>query len=509
MRARTSLVMFAYLALPSLTLGQGFGKADLRQLLRDLADEAFENLVVQDADRRVYGMAYEFKDMPDGPLIQDFGLDSMHDGAWLMSAMITAHRIDPQGGYLERVQKYQAPFYVNLLLNSDRLFPNMIPREGQEKFDKPIKGWAPRGWDDGLGIDLVTAMKGGNPRPFSSGVISHPNGTVVERDADGRFQHAYFTSSHHLFQDLADGLLNAWLTTRDPAAAEAVRLIDVGRIEHGHRIPVVRVATGLMTGDERLAQRRLPTFDPARAFCPIWLGVVKKEKTSFGHYSDGLAWELQAEIARSALSDGAIPDDFVLNAVGQAMSAARVARAFHGEYWQPGMTLQSNSITFEDGKLLRHADEHTFYNSRGIQFAWIGAALLPEFRKRSKPWDEAIDTLSDHERRAIEGFTGYSLTHAETLAELEARIDATIRHWSRVRTELGYLPRMIKANRRPFSWSRYMELGAYAHLMKLVAYRLMDMEGTEEIRLVREQAPAEPIPHVPLPESVLRIQGLK
>jgi hypothetical protein len=509
MRVKTLLVMLTCLALPALTSGQNFGKAKLRQLLRDLADEAFENLVIQDPNRRVYGMAYEFKDVPDGPLIQDFGLDSMHDGAWLMSAMITAHRVDPEGGYLDRVQKFQAPFYINLLLNSDRLFPDMIPREGQERFDKPIKGWAPRGWDDGPGIDLVTAMKGGNPQPFSSGVVSHPNGTVVERDAHGRYQHAYFTSSHHLFQDLADGLLNVWLTTRDPDAAEAVRLIDVGRIEHGHRIPVVRVATGLMTGDERLAQRRAPTFDPARAFRPIWQGVVEEEKTLFGHYSDGLAWEFQAEIARSALSGEAIPDGFVLNAVGQSMSAARVARAFHGEYWQPGMTLQSNSITFEEGKLVRHADEHTFYNSRGIQFAWIGAALLPEFRERTKAWDEAINALSNHERQAIEGFAGSSLAHAQTMAELEASVDATIRHWSDVRDELGYLPRMIKANRRPFSWSRYMELGAYAHLMKLVAYRLMDLEGAKEVRLIREQTPAKPMPHVPLPDSVLQIQKLK
>ena len=39
--------------------------------------------------------------------------------------------------------------------------------------------WQPfiAGLGDGPGIDLVTTMKGGNPRRFSSGVISHPNGT--------------------------------------------------------------------------------------------------------------------------------------------------------------------------------------------------------------------------------------------------------------------------------------------------------------------------------------------
>ena len=54
-----------------------------------------------------------------------------------------------------------------------------------------------------------------------------------------------------------------------------------------------------------------------------------------------------------------------------------------------------------------------------------------------------------------------------------------------------------------------MELGAYAHLMKLIAYRVMDLEGAEEVQLIREQAPDQSMPHDPLPESVLRIQGLK
>jgi hypothetical protein len=480
--------------------------SQLRSLMRELANDVFAKMVVADPNRRVYGMTYEF--VLDGQHVQDFGLDSMHDGAWFMSALATAHRIDPDGAYLVRAQRFQVPFYVNLLNHSDRLFPDMIPRKGQETFRAPIKGWAPRGWDDGPGIDLVTVMSGDAPQPFSSGVVSHPDGTVVERDADGRFLHAYFTSSHHLLQDLADGLLNVWLTTRDPALAESVRLIDVGRMEHGHRIPVVKVATGLMTGDDQLAQRRDPAFDPARAFRPIWQGVVIKEKTSFGHYSDGLAWELRAEIARSALSGDPMPDGFVLNTAAQALSVVQVARAFHGDCWQPGMTLQSNSIMFEGGKLVRHADQHTFYNSRGIQFAWIAAAVLPEFRKHEQAWNEAIGTLPESQRQALEAFFGFRLTHERVTKELESSIDATIRHWTDVRDEVGYLPRMIKPNRQPFSWSRYMELGAYAYLMKLIAYRLIDLEGADEVHLIREQAPKQPLPHTPLPESVLQIQGL-
>ena len=53
---------------------------------------------MKDENRKTYGMTYEF--CKDDKWVQVFGLDSMHDGAWFMSAMITAHRIDPQGGYL-------------------------------------------------------------------------------------------------------------------------------------------------------------------------------------------------------------------------------------------------------------------------------------------------------------------------------------------------------------------------------------------------------------------------
>ena len=76
---------------------------------------------------KTFGMSYEF--WKDGKKIQEFGLDSMHDGSWLMSALVTMQRADPGGDWLARAQKYQVPFYTNLLLNSDRLFPLMQPTD--------------------------------------------------------------------------------------------------------------------------------------------------------------------------------------------------------------------------------------------------------------------------------------------------------------------------------------------------------------------------------------------
>ena len=70
----------------------------LLAFMRELADFVYANHVVTDPQRKTFGMTYEF--WKDGRQIQEFGLDSMHDGAWFMSAMITAHRADPEGDWL-------------------------------------------------------------------------------------------------------------------------------------------------------------------------------------------------------------------------------------------------------------------------------------------------------------------------------------------------------------------------------------------------------------------------
>ncbi|MBE3070467.1 MAG: hypothetical protein IMZ66_09565, partial [Planctomycetes bacterium] len=61
----------------------------LAAFMRELAGFVYEHHVVRDESRKTYGMTYEF--YADGKWMQEFGLDSMHDGAWFMSAMATAH----------------------------------------------------------------------------------------------------------------------------------------------------------------------------------------------------------------------------------------------------------------------------------------------------------------------------------------------------------------------------------------------------------------------------------
>ncbi len=488
---------------------QDWPRERLVRLLRELADEAFDLFVVTDEHRRVYGMAYEF--VRDGRHVQDFGLDSMHDGAWLLSALVTAHRIDPEGGYLERAQRFQIPFYVNLLTNSDWLFPKMIPREDQEKFDKPIKGWAPRGWDDGPGIDLVAG------KPFSTGVVSHGNGTVVERDANGKFQQAYFTSSHHLLQDLADTLLNVWLTTRDPDVASAILLIHENRVKYGYRIPVVQKAAGLTNGVQQLyARPREPHFDPAQGLRPLWQGLVERQAIMSGRYDDGLAWTYDEECARAALSGDTIAAGFVANAVGRVYAQTLATEAFFGpQHYRHGFTLDTRGVEFEKdtGRLARRYEGNTMLFTRGIQYAWIAAALLPEFKARPEAWDAGIRQLEADGSlsRLRTGAESFSLEFRSEPDRIVSYLDnynvGTIDYWAGVRKKLGYLPRGYYPDGRNASWVRMPELGAYAHMMKLVAFRLMAQQGVTEWELIQKQAPQRPIPHMPLPETVLKIQG--
>ena len=61
----------------------------------ELADFVFQNHVVTDPQHKTFGMTYEF--WKDGTRIQEFGLDSMHDGSWFMSALVSMQRADPGG----------------------------------------------------------------------------------------------------------------------------------------------------------------------------------------------------------------------------------------------------------------------------------------------------------------------------------------------------------------------------------------------------------------------------
>ncbi|MEO7317394.1 MAG: hypothetical protein ABIZ56_00235, partial [Chthoniobacteraceae bacterium] len=335
--------------------------------MHELADFVYAKHVVTDPQRKTFGMTYEF--WKDGRQIQEFGLDSMHDGAWFMSAMITAHRADPDGGWLERVQNYQVPFYTNLLLNSDRLFPKMVPTaEDKNPWTAPVKGWAPRGWDDGGGFDRKT----GEPLP------------------DG-----YFTGSNHLAQDLADALLDVWLTTRDPKVADALKALHEAKAASFGKIQGLEIGAAFSAGRaDAFLRFPLPDFTP-EAMNPWFAGMFHQKGHGIPPYDDGLAWMYRQATAAAQISVE-FPRGFAAHALARSYGYQAAMEAFFDvpgyEYGQYFFDLQ-RPPGFVDGTgaLDTYAStSRNFFGARGVQISWTAAALLPELKANPALWDGHI-----------------------------------------------------------------------------------------------------------------------
>ena len=344
--------------------GNAWPRERLILFMYELADFVHAHHVVTDPQRKTYGMTYEF--WQDGKQIQEFGLDSMHDGAWYLSAMITAHRADPGGGWLDRVQQFQVPFYTNLLLNSDRLFPQMQPTdEDKEPWSTPLKGWAPRGWDDGHGIDRKTGQ------PFAEG---------------------YFTGSNHLAQDLADALLDVWLCTRDPQVTAALRALDESKRQTFGPIQGLEISAAVSAGRaDAFLRYKLPDFSP-EAMTPYFTGLYQQKGSRLPTYDDGLAWTYRQATAGAQIS-GEFPRAFAAYALARCHGYQAAIEAFFDEpRYEYGLfffDLQRTPGFIEGtGQLENYSSaSRNFYGARGVEIAWAAAGLLPELKARPELWD--------------------------------------------------------------------------------------------------------------------------
>lgn len=335
--------------------------------LHELAESVYVRHVVMDPQRKTFGMVYEF--WKDGRQMQEFGLDSMHDGAWFMSAMITAHRADPDGGWLDRVQKYQVPFYTNVLLNSDRLFPRMEPTaEDRTPWSAPTKGWAPRGWDDGGGFDRKT-------------------GRVMRE--------GYFTSSNHLAQDLADALLDVWLATRDPQVAAALKALHEAKVASGGPIQGLEIGAAFSAGRaEAFLRYKLPDFTP-EAMGAYYTGMFLQRAHPLLPYDDGLAWMYRQATAAAQIS-GEFPRGFGAHGIGRCFGYQASMEAFfdgpayeYGEYFfdlqrPPGFVEGTGAL---DGYA---SGSRNFLGARGVGISWTAAGLLPELKANPGLWDGRV-----------------------------------------------------------------------------------------------------------------------
>jgi hypothetical protein len=467
------LFLFSSLAGPKALLADSPSPVDpkawprerLLAFAHELADFVYEHHVVTDPAHKTFGMTYEF--WKDGKKVQEFGLDSMHDGAWFTSAMVAMHRADPEGHWLERAQKYQVPFYINMLIHSDRLFPAMKPTDEDKKpFERPIKGWAPRGWDDGLGFNK------NDGKPIAD---------------------SYFTASNHLSQDLADMLMNVWLTTDDPQVAEALGALRAYKREYSGPIQGLEVAAAVALGEPGVFDKyKLPVFTP-ESLNPFYTGLYLKKNHSIPAYDDALAWQYRQATAR-----GEVSPEFAWHAAARVLAIAKAMELyFDTRPWRDGeffFDIQRQPA-FVDGKLQPTAshDRAHILGGRGVQLAWIGAAVLPTIKAHPEIWAKSAPK---------------ELAGEDVPTRLERLAIGSIDYWHEVWKQAGVIPSgWHRDNIKAGGWT-LSDAGNYAHLLHCIAYVLIEREGKTEWQIIRDQTPARPMECEALPLTVKKAQGL-
>ncbi len=361
----------------------------LHQLMIDLREFVYKHHAVTDTDRRIYGMIYEFYE--DGKQIQGMGLDSMHDGAWFVEALLAAELIHPEGKHLEKAQTYQIPFYTNVANNSDQLFPNMVNKSRQDTtpITEPVKGWVPRGWDDGQGYDRRGTR-------YSTMEYRHHE-VCTNVTEDGEFIEAYNMPSNHLAQDLATMYLKNWLTTRNPAARRAARNVHEYRMNHFRKIHTLARPVRYMNMTEEPPES-FQSFKPRTEASPpcYYRGLYKQKKQNVPTHSDSFSFAYRRATALFVLYNK-LPADFLWKLAWNVEAAASVMQQMYDKHpWPAGMwgfhrtRVHSASGT---GTLNRYlSDGRLRLGTRGIQLSWLGAAALPALRSHPEIWEKPYRT---------------------------------------------------------------------------------------------------------------------
>jgi hypothetical protein len=318
-------------------------KAFLKQLLRYID----ENHLKKTADSPQRGMVYEYfdttrKGKPD-QWVQGEALDTMHDGAWLAAALVSAYRATGDEEYKSFLRSYSLPFYCKMLNESDKLFSTRRDdsRPGAPRFDREHalqegeKGFVPYFWDDGASVSLERRRDRNplGPFPCTDHRAGKPN---PEYRLDG-YSHG---SSNHLAQDLGVMLELAVLLLRDTTdkrdlpiidpVFQAARHLHECRMRHHGHIPMCDAPAALAMKDAKLLAH-LPDQSGAGVWNPdnhTWraLYVFKPgQRYAFPGFADDQQYRYYAGIARHG---GQVPDALVFRVVYDALTEPFLYRIY-------------------------------------------------------------------------------------------------------------------------------------------------------------------------------------
>jgi hypothetical protein len=241
--------------------------AETKAFITRLAHYVVEHHLRTDGPMR--GMVYEYFDVKRkgqfDQFVQGEALDTMHDGAWLAAALVSAYRATGDPFYKDVLADKILPFYCKVLNHSDTLFSTAKgdARPGAHKFDKEHalqpaeKGFVPYWWDDGGSVSLERRRDKNPLGPFPC--TDHFAGKENPKFLLSGYSHG---SSNHLAQDLGVMLQQAWLLLRESKdakdqalakeVAEAAKNLHECRMRHHGHIPMCDAPAALAWNDAKL-----------------------------------------------------------------------------------------------------------------------------------------------------------------------------------------------------------------------------------------------------------------
>ncbi|MEI7945969.1 MAG: hypothetical protein WCJ02_04705 [bacterium] len=482
---------------------------ETRQFMRELAEFVVSNHLKRTEGSAQRGMIYEYfrvsrKGQHD-QFIQGEALDTMHDGTWFAVAMVNAYRATGDAFYKEVLVRWQLPFYLAMLNQSDQLFSSE-PNDGRPNDDRGWrtskewllqgreKGFVPYWWDDGGSVSLeMLGRKDGDEHVNFAGHNDLKGAPNPQKRLSG-YSHG---SSNHMAQDLAVMIQQAWLLFRgstDPVEqalaeqlAEAAKNLQACRARHGSPgIPMVRAALALSAGDE-----------PARAALPAqsWASL----RTARSDYRRAIV-QFPAD---QPVSVPAFADD---QQYGYYIALARTGTLHHPDAFRlayDAYTLPQLYRAYSDDAPVPPGinvfDLHPYHFVNGkpkdVRSQRKGPSGGPRpIGSRFGPQNIAVCGWALQALRAYPGLWAEGkreiqvpnyfpdVDEAQVKAFLERELGCGLRTWEAIYRFKGYIPTGLGAGGcgAGFAWDELSDTGGYAHLISAASQWILYLDGKND-----------------------------
>jgi len=172
--------------------------------------------------------------------------------------------------------------------------------------------------------------------------------------------------------------------------AEALALLHEERAANFGTVPPVAFAAGFCGGRPVVPRGGASEAQPAAM--PGYAGLFEEKAERLSAYDDPLAWQYGQAMAEASRS-GRMSDDFIAYAALRAYGHMLAMELYYADRPGPPGCISSTSRSRRDSAKGRAASRSTHRRQeadggRGIQIAWVAAAILPDLRRRPEVWEE-------------------------------------------------------------------------------------------------------------------------